>query len=48
MYILFLYEFVTQYEAKRVKTHKAIRGCRGCDHMVVEFTTTYAVSTFHH
>jgi len=22
-------------------------GCRGCDHMVVGFTTTYAISAYH-
>ena len=25
-----------------------IMGRRGCDHMVVEFTTTYAISAYHH
>jgi hypothetical protein len=24
------------------------RGCRGCDHMVVGFTTTCAISAYHH
>jgi len=24
------------------------RGCRGRDHMVVGFTTTYAISAYHH
>ena len=24
------------------------RGCRGHDHMVVGFTTTYAISAYHH
>jgi hypothetical protein len=22
-------------------------GCRGCDHMLVGFTTTYAISAYH-
>ena len=26
---------------------KRIRGCRGSDHMVVGFTTTYAISAHH-
>jgi len=25
-----------------------IRGSRGCDHMVDGFTTTYAISAYHH
>jgi hypothetical protein len=25
-----------------------IRDCRGCDYMVVGFTTTYAISAYHH
>ena len=24
------------------------RGCHGCDHMVVRFTTTYAISAYQH
>ena len=24
------------------------RACRGCDHMVVRFATTYAISAYHH
>jgi len=24
------------------------KGCRGCDRMVVWFTTTYAISAYHH
>jgi len=24
------------------------RGSRGCDHMVVGFTTTYVISAYHH
>jgi len=27
---------------------KTFGGCRGCDCMVVGFTTTYAISVYHH
>jgi len=27
---------------------KSTGGCRGCDRMVVGFTTTYAISSYHH
>jgi hypothetical protein len=27
---------------------KTDRDCRGCDHMVVGFTTTYAIGAYHH
>jgi hypothetical protein len=28
--------------------HILVRGHRGCDHMVVGFITTYAISAYHH
>ena len=35
--------------ANRVnKLHNMTRGCCGRDHMVVEFTTTYAITAYHH
>jgi hypothetical protein len=27
---------------------EAVRGCRVCDRMVVEFTTTCAINAYHH
>jgi hypothetical protein len=47
--------FNTTFELKILKcieitTSPSIteRGHRGCDHMVVEFITTYAISAYHH
>jgi hypothetical protein len=31
-----------------IRRNTVDRGCRGCDHMVARFTTTYAISAFHH
>jgi len=31
-----------------VENFKTDRGCRGCDRMVFGFTTTYAISAYHH
>jgi hypothetical protein len=36
--------FLIFYE--RVFTEE-MGGCRGCDHMVVGFTTTYAIDVYH-
>jgi hypothetical protein len=36
---------VIQSVVLREHTHTHARGCRGCDHMVVGFTTTYAMKT---
>jgi hypothetical protein len=33
---------------KCIKNIKLRRGRRGCDRMVVGFTTTYAISAYHH
>ena len=39
---------VIQSVVLREHTHTHARGCRGCDRMVVGFTTTYAISAYHH
>jgi len=31
-----------------IKNIKTLGGRRGCDRMVVGFTTTYAISSYHH
>jgi hypothetical protein len=31
-----------------IRRNTVDRGCRGCDHMVARFTTTYAIGAFHH
>ena len=42
------YTLIMIYITKSSFTLFAEQGHRGCDHMVVEFTTTYAISTYHH
>jgi hypothetical protein len=39
---------VIQSVVLREHTHTHARGGRGCDRMVVGFTTTYAISAYHH
>jgi len=40
-------QVIAKYYPLKVR-RKTNRGCRGRDRMVVGFTTTYAISTYHH
>ena len=40
---------VSYFQSRSHKViHTFMRGCRGRDRMVVRFTTTYAISSYHH
>jgi hypothetical protein len=38
----------TNLDTKETVGYKFAQGCHGRDHMVVGFTTTYAISAYHH
>jgi len=47
--VLDIYMTTVQYVFNNVWTYSPLtRGCRGHDRMVVGFTTTYAISAYHH
>ena len=40
--------FMNFVSSKVTDSFNQARGCHGCDCMVVGFTTTYAISAYHH